>query len=170
MTRFERVIELFNRIMMERNLLDDYAIGGAVALAYYIEPRDTQDLDLYLLVSDDQYHKLWETLIEMGFKSEGQRVIIYDVPVDLFPVSIGPIFKEALSKSKKIFMGGLPVKIFPSEYLVVTKLMAHRYRDKEDVHRLFERRVVSSKIVSGLIRRFDDEKKTLAKRLKEILG
>ncbi len=32
----------------------DYALGGALALAYWAEPRATKDIDLTLYVSEDK--------------------------------------------------------------------------------------------------------------------
>lgn len=166
---FLSALKVFHRLS-EKGIFEDYAIGGAIAVNYYTEPRNTQDLDLYFLIDDKGYHLLWETLRSMGYKAKGQRVIVEEVPVDMFPVSIHPIYEEALQKAIRVKVDGITVKIFSPEYLMVTKLMAFRERDRGDISDLFQFSKVNMNLLRSIIRRYDDEKSFLHKRLQEILG
>jgi predicted nucleotidyltransferase len=106
----------------------------------------------------------------MGYKAKGQRVIVEEVPVDMFPVSIHPIYEEALQKAIRAKVDGITVKIFSPEYLIVTKLMVFRERDRGDISDLFRFAKVNMNLLKSIIKRYDDEKSSLHKRLQEILG
>ena len=167
--KFLAVFKIFNQLK-KKKVFQDYAIGGAVAVNYYAEPRNTIDLDLYFLVDDRGYHQLWQTLTDIGYKAQGQRIVVEGVPVDMFPASVHPIFEEALRNAKQVRVTGVPIKVFTPEYLIVTKLMSFRPRDRADIYDLFEFGKVDKDVLNDIIRRYTNEETPLRKRLKSILG
>ena len=167
--KFLAVFKIFNQLK-KKKVFQDYAIGGAVAVNYYAEPRNTIDIDLYFLVDDRGYHQLWQTLTDIGYKAQGQRIVVEGVPVDMFPVSVHPIFEEALRNAKQVRVTGVPIKVFTPEYLIVTKLMSFRPRDRADIYDLFEFGKVDKDVLNDIIRRYTNEETPLRKRLKSILG
>src|ERR1700761_3485728 len=67
-----RAIQVVNQLRDE-GLISRYAIGGAVGALFYIEPTQTQDIDIFvhlnpvpgsILVSLDPIHK---RLVELGY-------------------------------------------------------------------------------------------------------
>jgi len=167
--KFLTVFKIFNELK-KKKVFQDYAIGGAVAVNYYAEPRNTIDLDLYFLVDDRGYHQLWQTLMDIGYKAQGQRIVVEGVPVDMFPVSVHPIFEEALRNAKQVRVSGVPIKVFTPEYLIVTKLMSFRPRDRADIYDLFEFGKVDKNVLNDIMRRYTNEETPLRRRLKSILG
>jgi len=167
--KFLAVFKIFNQLK-KKKVFQDYAIGGAVAVNYYAEPRNTIDLDLYFLVDDRGYHQLWQTLTDIGYKAQGQRIVVEGVPVDMFPVSVHPIFEEALRNAKQVRVTGVPIKVFTPEYLIATKLMSFRPRDRADIYDLFEFGKVNKDVLNDIMRRYTNEETPLRKRLKSILG
>lgn len=167
--KFLTVFKIFNELK-KKKVFQDYAIGGAVAVNYYAEPRNTIDLDLYFLVDDRGYHQLWQTLTDIGYKAQGQRIVVEGVPVDMFPVSVHPIFEEALRNAKQVRVSGVPIKVFTPEYLIVTKLMSFRPRDRADIYDLFEFGKVDKNVLNDIMRRYTNEETPLRRRLKSILG
>ena len=72
-----------------------HAIGGALALAYYAEPRATIDVDVNVFVSTDRWQEVIDALVELGvdagkldadaLRRDGQcRIWWGDNAVDLF--------------------------------------------------------------------------------------
>src|SRR3989441_9195342 len=73
-----------------------HAFGGALALAYYAEPRATIDIDLNLFVPADCYPDVAEPLLALGVDADdpdavaavardGQTRFMWDLtPIDLF--------------------------------------------------------------------------------------
>src|SRR5579863_10596420 len=73
-----------------------HAFGGALALAYYAEPRATVDIDVNIFVPKDAYDQVAAQLTPLGMPADadevrslmerdGQARILWDdVPVDVF--------------------------------------------------------------------------------------
>src|SRR5207244_4450511 len=73
-----------------------HAFGGAIALAYYAEPRATIDIDLNVFVGVDRYDEVAARLVPLGIKADdpavvdrvkrdGQVRVLWDeTPIDLF--------------------------------------------------------------------------------------
>ncbi len=163
----EEVIKRLNRLK-ERRVLKDYAIGGAHALAYYLEPVKTIDLDIFVLIESDQdFYNFRSYLQNAGFKFKGTQVIMDGLPVHFLPGSLHPFINEAVKKAKRIRVRGIPTKILNVEYLIISLLMAFRLKDKMVIPDLLE--LVDMKRLNELIERFVDEETPLDKRLQRIL-
>ena len=62
--------------LKEKGLIEDYAIGGAIAALRWIEPFFTQDLDVFILLKDGDEKKkevidlspIYEYLKSKGYK------------------------------------------------------------------------------------------------------
>ena len=73
-----------------------HAFGGALALAYYAEPRATIDIDLNLFVPADRYAEVAAPLVGLGVdadapeavaavRRDGQTRVMWDrTPIDMF--------------------------------------------------------------------------------------
>ena len=73
-----------------------HAFGGALALAYYAEPRATVDIDVNLFVTTDRFPEVAGRLIALGVdaddpavgqivRRDGQARLMWDAtPIDLF--------------------------------------------------------------------------------------
>ena len=62
---YEDLLKLFNRYRVK------YCIVGAYALAYYVIPRYTKDLDIFVEVSPANAKRILSALREFGFSGVG---------------------------------------------------------------------------------------------------
>ena len=153
----------------QRRLIRDYAIIGAVAATAYIEPRLTHDLDVVILVdTDEEYRQTFRALAEESEGSEGMHYIIGGVPVQVFPSTVMPLYRDAVENARKVRMGSAQAKVAPAEHLVLLSLLANRDWDRVRVRQLMQR--IDEARLNSLLRRFDDAEQTLAARLAELRG
>jgi hypothetical protein len=146
----------------------NYAIGDAHAVAYYLEPVKTLDLDIFVFAESDQDFYIFRTYIKKaGFKMRGTHVIIDDMPVHFLPGSLHPFINEAVRKGKRIRVNNIPTKILTVEYLIISLLMAFRLKDKMVIPDLLE--LVDLERLRPIIERFSDEETPLDQRLQRIL-
>lgn len=124
----------------------DYAIGGALALGYYANPRATVDVDINIFIPPASgLSRLLEILREIGFvaddpsrvehsaTTDGQfRGRVEHVRVDVFTPAIEFYATLAISK-RKVSLLGRPLYIIGPEDLIVLKLMFFRRKDLADV-------------------------------------
>jgi hypothetical protein len=163
----EKVIRKLNRLK-QTGVIRDYAIGGAHAVAYYLEPVKTLDFDIFILIESEQdFYDFRSYIRKSGFKISGAHVVIDDTPVHFLPGSMDPFINEAVRKAKRIRVGGIPSKVLSVEYLIASLLMSFRLKDKMVIPDLLE--LADKERLMAIIGRFGDEEAPLDKRLKRIL-
>lgn len=120
------------------------AFGGALALAYYAEPRATIDIDLNLFVPAERFPEVAEPLRQLGaasddpavialIRKDGQARVMWDTtPVDLF-FSYDPFHDAAGAARKSVPFGDGTIPILAPEHLIVCKVVFNRARDWVDI-------------------------------------
>jgi hypothetical protein len=135
-----------------------HAIGGALALAYYAEPRATIDVDINVFVPTDRWPQICEALAPLGVNVEveveelerdGQVRIWWDRnPVDLF-FAYDP-FHDAMRRSaRKVPFNEGTIPILSPEHLTVCKAMFDRTKDWLDIEQIL---VATSPLDQGEIK------------------
>lgn len=119
-----------------------HAIGGAIALAYYAEPRATVDVDVNVFVPTDRWPDLRAALAPLGVDVEldepalardGQVRLWWDRnPVDLF-FSYDPFHDEMEGASRRVPFEEARIPILGPEHLVICKAVFDRPKDWLDI-------------------------------------
>jgi predicted nucleotidyltransferase len=163
----ENVLRRLNKLK-RMGVIRDYAIGGAHAVAYYLEPVKTFDFDIFLLIeSDEDFYSFRNYIRKSGLKKSGTHVVIDDTPVHFLPGSMDPFINEAVRKAKRIRVGGIRTKVLSVEYLILSHLISFRLKDKMVIPDLLE--LANRETLMAIIERFSDEETPLDKRLQRIL-
>lgn len=112
-----------------------HALGGAIALAYYGEPRTTVDIDVNVFVPVDRWPEVLSALaplvneIEIDPKElaeERQARLLWDRnPVHLF-FSYDQLHEEMPKAIRRVPFGGTEIPIVAAEHLVIRKTMLDR--------------------------------------------
>lgn len=121
----------------------EHAVGGALALGFYAEPRGTYDLDLNIFVAAEEADAALDVLrgagIEMGDDAAdvvAERGDIFlahgGCRLDLFFNSI-PLHSRAARRTRTVSLLGERVPILSPEDLIVLKLLFNRHRDIVDI-------------------------------------
>lgn len=121
-----------------------HAFGGALALAYYAEPRATIDIDLNLFVPAERFSDVAEPLHRLGAASDdpsvaalvhrdGQARVMWDsTPIDLF-FAYDPFHDAAGAARKIVPFGSETIPILAAEHLMVCKVVFNRPKDWVDI-------------------------------------
>lgn len=123
-----------------------HAIGGALALAYYAEPRATIDIDLNVFVPTTSYPLVIGALSPLGVKvddlnqadleRDGQcRLWWGDNPVDLF-FAYDEIHEEMRKEARKVPFADTSLPILAPEHLAICKAMFDRPKDWIDIEQM----------------------------------
>jgi hypothetical protein len=127
----------------------DYAIGGALALGYWSEPRGTNDVDVTIYVDPDLPDDCYEPLRAAGGEFRNSealvsirehgffRLTVDGIRVDVFLPTI-PVHQLCRSKRQQVVMEGEPVFVWSAEALAVFKMMFFRPRDLLDVESMLQ--------------------------------
>jgi hypothetical protein len=123
-----------------------YAIGGALALAYYAPPRATIDVDINVFVPPrDGMDRLLNILAEAGFAADnpadaaasaaddGQfRGRVAGIRVDVFVPAI-QFYEDLAAHTRRVPLLDRPIEILGPEDLLTLKMMFFRRKDLADV-------------------------------------
>jgi hypothetical protein len=120
-----------------------HAFGGALALAYYAEPRATVDIDLNVFVTPDRFPDVAGPLRALGavvddataelVARDGQARVLWDgTPVDLF-FAYDPFHRAAERARRYVPFASGTIPILAPEHLVVCKVVFNRPKDWVDI-------------------------------------
>ncbi len=123
-----------------------HALGGALALAYYADPRATIDIDINVFLPADQSQRVIDGLGELGIDSDaldkaamerdGQcRLWWGNNAVDLF-FAYDPFHEEMRKQSRRAPFAGMMIPILAPEHLAVCKAVFDRRKDWMDIEQM----------------------------------
>jgi len=122
------------REMLEQGVIADYAVGGAVAAIFYIEPRETFDLDIFFVLAKKPSSELlrleaiYDYAARNGFKAEAEYIKIYGWAVQ-FLESASSLWKEAVKAAAKLKFEGETVRVMRPEHLAALMIETGRKKD-----------------------------------------
>jgi hypothetical protein len=143
-------LSLAERVVALHAALEEvpHAFGGAIALAYYAEPRGTIDIDLNVFVPAARFDDVATPLRALGVTVDDEaaalvarhgqaRVWWDDTPVDVFFAY--DAFHDAAARARRTvpFADG-EIAVLAPEHLVVCKAVFNRAKDWVDIEAMLE--------------------------------
>lgn len=156
----KKAIEIINE-MTQNRVIQDYAIGGAIAALFYIEPILTYDLDIFFIPFEERLDVLspiYEYLTSKGYSTEKEYIVIEGITVQFIPV-YNPLVKEGVEKSCQSAYQDVPTKVLRPEYLIAISLQTFRAKDIDRIIRLLDETDIDSEFLEGILKKYKlDEK------------
>ncbi len=122
-----------------------HAFGGALALAYYAEPRATIDVDLNLFVAPSSYPDIERDLARIGVgdgvdakvvERDGQcRLRWGNTPIDLF-FAYDALHDAMRRATRSEPFGETKIPVLGPEHLLVCKAIFNRPKDWLDIEQM----------------------------------
>jgi hypothetical protein len=138
----KEVIETINR-MQAAGVIERYAIGGAVAATFYLEPVATLDVDVFVEFHTEPGSQIispepiFRYLRDRGCEMEGEHVVIGGWPIQFVPAG-SALVQEALAKAVEKDVEGTPARVITAEHLAAIALETGRAKDKARVLQFIE--------------------------------
>ncbi len=136
----KKVLEVLNAMQAE-GVIKDYALGGAVGAAVYLEPFYTKDLDVFVAVEKKgiliDLSTIYTYLTARGFEAKGQWVVIGGWDVEFLP-PYSSLTEQALREANVIDWENTPVRVMRPEHLVAICLETGRAKDYERIAKFIE--------------------------------
>jgi hypothetical protein len=143
--------------MVRRGVIDDYAIGRAIAAIYYLEPFETSDLDVFVQIGLEGsaltiLAPIYDYLRENGYKAQAEFVNIEGVPVQFLP-SYSPLIDEAIEKAKMVKFDRVQTRVLRPEHLVAIMIDTGRPKDHLRISMFLEQGAVRMSSLQQVLRR-----------------
>jgi hypothetical protein len=122
-----------------------HAFGGALAFAYYGEPRATVDIDVNLFVGTERYERVMEVLEPIGVvRTPNAEAVLRDgqvrlwwerTPVDLF-FAYDPVHQAMREGIRRVPFATTTIPILGPVHLLVAKVVFNRAKDWIDIEQM----------------------------------
>ena len=147
MTTTEHIGSLVSKIVSLHEMLESAGVvhqfGGALALAWYRNPRATTDIDVNVTLPPEAAEPVLELLIRLGvtvgaedravIARDGQARLDWDGSyLDVFFATLD-FHREMARKDRLVRFGPVDIPILSPEHLVVCKAVFDRPKDRLDI-------------------------------------
>ncbi len=143
--------------LRDDGVIEEYAVGGAMAMLFWAEPALTFDLDVFVrLPSADttlvSLGPVYEWLRAHGCTESAEHVMIHGTPVQ-FLVSPNALADEAIAAAAIHELDDVPCRVMRPEHLCALWLQAGGSKRRERVQLLRDAGVVDETVLNDLLRR-----------------
>jgi hypothetical protein len=151
------VFQVLNQLRDE-GVIEDYALGGGMAVLFYAEPTPTYDLDVFVLLPPSagpivRMTPIYERLQAEGFTTDMEHILIHGVPVQFLP-AYNELVDEAVEQARTIEYDGVPVRVVRPEHLVALAIQTGGRKRRERAELLLESGEVDEAELDRVLSRF----------------
>ena len=142
--------------LVAAKLIEDWALGGALAAIYYVEPFTTYDADIFFIPKDTGLAAgipdIYSYLQSQGWQIEKEHLVVSGFLVQFLAAS--GLTEEAVREAERITFEGVPAKIFRAEHIVAIAASVGRQKDKARIEQLLEQADLDKKGLESILSRY----------------
>jgi hypothetical protein len=147
-------IETLNQMQAD-GVVSHYAIGGAVAATFYLEPAATLDIDVFVLLSNPgtalvSLTPIYEYLKARGGIEDREHIVLGDWPVQ-FLVPSNELEREAVAASVPVDVEGVRTWVMLAEHLVAIALSTGRAKDHIRILQFIKDKAVEPAMLQAIL-------------------
>ena len=149
--------------MQSARVIGEYALGGAVAAFFYIEPGTTFDLDVFIVWKTGaagliDLTPIYDYLQKLGCAPRREGVMIAGWEVQFLPTHT-PLDAEALAEAVALDIAGVPTRVFTQEHLMAICLQTGRPKDHARLVQFAQEGKPDTTLLLDILRRHGLEKR-----------
>ena len=141
--------------LVAAKLIEDWALGGALAAIYYVEPFTTYDADIFFIPADKGLTAgmpaIYAHLQSQGWQVEREHLLLRGFPVQF--LAANGLTEEAVREAERIDFEGVPAKVFRAEHVVAIAASVGRQKDKARIEQLFQQADLDKTKLENILQR-----------------
>jgi len=141
--------------LVTAGLIDDWALGGALAAIYYVEPFTTYDADIFFIPTDKGLTAgipaIYAHLQAQGWQVDREHLLTRGFPVQF--LAAAGLTEEAVRAAERIDYEGVPAKVFRAEHIIAIAASVGRAKDKARIEQLLQQADVDKTYLAGVLQR-----------------
>jgi len=141
--------------LVTAGLIEDWALGGALAAIYYVEPFATYDADIFFIPKDrgqtSGIPAIYAHLQAKGWETEREHLLVRGFPVQF--LAAGGLTEEAVREAQRIDYEGVPAKVFRAEHIVAIAASVGRTKDKARIEQLLQQAELDQSRLESILQR-----------------
>lgn len=143
--------------LVAAGFIEDYALGGALAAIYYVEPFTTYDADIFFIATESGLTagipEIYAHLREHGWGVEREHLLVKGFPVQF--LAAAGLTEEAVRESRPIIYEGVPAKVFRPEHIVAIAASVGRHKDLARIEQLLEQTEIDRTLLDDVLTRYN---------------
>lgn len=152
----EKALKIINELK-KRKIIKDYAIGGGIAVIYYVEPILTYDLDIFFLPKEegtlDVLSPVYSFLKRKGYKEDKEHMIIEGIPVQFLP-AYNQLIRESLNDVYEMKYKGIKTRVIKPEYLIAIMVQTFRPKDRERIIKMLDEAEIDGALLDSILKNY----------------
>ena len=151
------LVEVFRAAneLVAAGLIEDWALGGALAAIYYVEPFTTYDADIFFIPKDKGLTAgipaIYAHLQSQGWQVEREHLLIRGFPVQFLAAQ--GLTDDAVREAERIDYEGVPAKVFRAEHIVAIAASVGRAKDKARIEQLLQQADLDQSRLENILQR-----------------
>ena len=142
--------------MKREGVILNYAIGGAVAATFYMEPVETVDLDVFVVLPNTTspiltLTAIYDYLARRGHRPAGEHVLIHGILVQFLPTDA--LTQEGLERAVQHSLGKEEVRVMRPEHLAAIMLKVNRPKDRLRIEMLLREAEIDHAAFADILQR-----------------
>lgn len=141
--------------LVAAGLIEDWALGGALAAIYYVEPFTTYDADIFFIPNDQSLTAgipvIYAHLQAQGWQVEREHLLVKGFPVQF--LAAGGLTEEAVRAAEKIDFEGVPAKVFRAEHIIAIAASVGRAKDRARIEQLLQQADLDKSYLAEVLHR-----------------
>ncbi len=143
--------------LVAAGLIEDYALGGALAAIYYVEPFTTYDADIIFVAVEKGLTAgtpaIYAHLQKAGWRVEREHLLVKGFPVQ-FLAGAG-LTEEAVREARAIEYEGVPAKVIRPEHNIAIAASVGRHKDLARIEQLLEQTEIDRTLLDDILARYN---------------
>jgi hypothetical protein len=138
-----------------QGLIQNWALGGALASIYYTEPVATYDADIFFIPADTGLTAgipaIYAHLQAEGWGIQGEHLIVGGFPVQ-FLAAMG-LTEEAVREAAAFEFEGTPGRVFLPEYIIAIAVSVGRAKDQARIEQMLQQAQVDRNRLDAILKK-----------------
>lgn len=143
--------------LVDAGLIEDYALGGALAAIYYVEPFTTYDADIIFVAADKSLAAgipaIYAHLQKRGWLVEREHLLVKGFPVQFLAAS--GLTEEAVREARAIEYEGVAARVFRPEHIIAIAASVGRHKDLARIELLLEQATIDRTLLDDILARYN---------------
>jgi hypothetical protein len=136
-------------------LIEEYALGGALAAIYYVEPFATYDADIFFIPADKGLTAgipaIYSHLEALGWVPVQEHLLVEGFPVQF--LAAHGLTEEAVREAEDIKFEGVPARIFRAEHVMAIAAALGRAKDKARIEQMLQEAELDQTRLAAILKR-----------------
>ncbi|MDB6025533.1 MAG: uncharacterized protein JWM68_1756 [Verrucomicrobiales bacterium] len=143
--------------LVSAGLVEDCALGGALAAIYYVEPFATYDADIFFIPKDTGLTAgipaIYTYLQAQGWQVEREHLLVRGFPVQF--LAAHGLTEEAVREAQAIEYQGVPAKVFRAEHIIAIAASVGRHKDLARIEQMLQQADVDKRRLDNILQRYN---------------